>query len=36
MRQLVGARRIECGIGEQAKAVDFKQRGGTADQGNRE
>jgi hypothetical protein len=33
MRQLIGAWRIEGRIGEQAKAVDFDERGRTADQG---
>jgi hypothetical protein len=34
MGKLVGAGSIEGGVGEQAKAVDFDQRGGAADQGN--
>ena len=36
MRQLIVAGRIEGRIGEQAKAVDLDQRGGTADQGDGE
>ena len=32
MRQLIGPGRIEGRIGEDPKAVDFNQRGGTADQ----
>ena len=32
MRQLIGAGRIEGRIGQQPEAVDFDQRGGTADQ----
>ena len=35
MRQLIAARRIEGGIGQQPKAVDFDQRGRTADQRDR-
>ena len=35
MRQLIGAGRVEGGIGEQPEAVDFDERGGAADQGDR-
>ena len=34
MRQLIGARRIEGRIGEQAEPVDLDQRSGAADQGD--
>ena len=35
MRQLIGAGRVKGRIGEQPKAVDFDERGGAADQGDR-
>lgn len=34
VRQFISPRRIEGRIGEQAKAIDFDQRGRTADQGD--